>query len=999
MNRRANNSFLSKPFVIVVLTLLPLIISSLLLYIGLRSTLNKRSRQHVEKIALKEKQKTISNIKTRVETAWSVVNFCYKSGLDRETCKAMLDTLRYDTTGYIWVHILEESKPDTARVIVHADKKLVGKTYSNFYDLQNVNSVYHKGGFHEIESPQVDDIQPTNIFAEFNRACLEKGSGMVNYYWPKVVDGTNTEAAYPKVSYVKYFPQWNWVIGAGEYEDHIQDVTNIELASESAIAAEFWKTINASFALIGFGVGGAAFIVSTFYSRQLTSQKESILKGKNKLAEQIQKVNKSRKDLEKTRDELERVNTQLKMSEAHYRSVYENVGIGIATISPDMEILSMNNQMKEWFPNIDLAKKSVCYKSFNDPPRDAICDPCPVSETLADGQTHTANINTPCGKRVNHFRIVSTAIKDEMGNIVGAIEMVDNITSQVKFEEILKESERRYRSLYESMIDAFAYFDDNFNFSQCNNTFTKMLGYTRDELIALDFEKITPAKWHHLDRMMLHRAKQRGYSPVYEKELIRKDGKIIPVELRFNLLRQEDSSPSGIWTIIRDISEKRRFEEKAKKSEETFKTLIANLPQRVLLKDKNSVFLFCNERYAKKLGKSPSEIVGKTDYDFYTPDMADKYVISDQKVIEEEKPIEELFKYSSSDKEIYTRVLKTPVRNHENEVEGILCVFEDFTERVKSEQKLLKTNKQLENTNKQLKEMQVQLIQSEKLASIGQLAAGVAHEINNPMGYVSSNFNSLKSYINKLTGIINLYEEYLCELRERKDLELVEKRCSDIKETREEMDIDFIFEDINELFEDSLEGMSRIIKIVQNLRDFSRIDQPDDWADFDMNDGVKSSLEVAKNEIKYTAEVDFQPCKISSTFCNSGQINQVFLNIIVNAAHAIKSQDRKEKGHIRIKTYEEKDKAVCEISDDGPGIAQEHLTKIFDPFFTTKPVGQGTGLGLNLAYDIVVNKHHGSLDVETEIGKGTKFTIKIPINPDLVSNKECENEQHDSLIC
>ncbi|HUU16130.1 MAG TPA: ATP-binding protein [Sedimentisphaerales bacterium] len=189
-----------------------------------------------------------------------------------------------------------------------------------------------------------------------------------------------------------------------------------------------------------------------------------------------------------------------------------------------------------------------------------------------------------------------------------------------------------------------------------------------------------------------------------------------------------------------------------------------------------------------------------------------------------------------------------------------------------------------------------------------------------------------------------------------------------IGQFRDDMQIDFILEDIKRLFDDSREGLDRTIEIIQNLRDFSRIDQPGSRDEYDLNVGIKATLVVAGNEIKYDADVKTEFSELPLFFCHSGQINQVLLNILINAAQAIKSQERDDRGTITIRTYASDDRVVCEISDDGPGIPPENISKIFDPFFTTKPVGKGTGLGLSVSYGIVVNKHNGELLVDSTVG-------------------------------
>jgi len=275
--------------------------------------------------------------------------------------------------------------------------------------------------------------------------------------------------------------------------------------------------------------------------------------------------------------------------------------------------------------------------------------------------------------------------------------------------------------------------------------------------------------------------------------------------------------------------------------------------------------------------------------------------------------------------------------------------------------------------------MQSQLVQNEKLASIGQLAAGVAHEMNTPVGFVTSNFQTLENYVKKIQDMFTTYDELIGQIETLRKTELLNK-LEGIVQFRDDLQIDFILEDIQGLFDDSREGLNRITEIVQNLRDFSRIDQPGIHDKYNINKGINATLVVAKNEIKYYADVKTDLSEVPPIFCHSGQINQVFLNILVNAAQAIKTQERYGNGTITIRTYATETEVVCEISDDGPGIPPDNLSKILEPFFTTKPVGKGTGLGLSISYDIIVNKHNGGFFVESTVGEGTKFTIKLPIS-------------------
>jgi signal transduction histidine kinase len=278
---------------------------------------------------------------------------------------------------------------------------------------------------------------------------------------------------------------------------------------------------------------------------------------------------------------------------------------------------------------------------------------------------------------------------------------------------------------------------------------------------------------------------------------------------------------------------------------------------------------------------------------------------------------------------------------------------------------------------------QSRLVHSEKLSAIGQLAAGIAHEINNPVGFVLSNSEVLIDYINAFKKMILAYRNKMPE--------------EEIVRIRKELDIDYIFLDVDKLTNDNMDGLKRVIQIIENLKDFAHIDQKDVFKISDLEENLLKTLLIANNEIKYHISVRTDFGKVSPVKCNAGEVNQVFLNIIINAAQAINEQHRKERGTIEIRSRQDDAAVYFEFADDGPGISEDVLPKIFDPFFTTKPVGKGTGLGLNIAYDLIVNKHGGEITVKSEMGKGTCFTIRLPRIPENQCNdkvSQISGEEH-----
>ncbi len=271
----------------------------------------------------------------------------------------------------------------------------------------------------------------------------------------------------------------------------------------------------------------------------------------------------------------------------------------------------------------------------------------------------------------------------------------------------------------------------------------------------------------------------------------------------------------------------------------------------------------------------------------------------------------------------------------------------------------------LKLSNEKLKQAQSQLIHSEKMASLGQLAAGIAHEINNPVGFVTSNIGILKEYIQLFKEYFSLIQLFL----KNPNNELKNK----IKNYYEQQNYDFILNDTHELIDESVGGLKRVKDIVDNLKSFSRADD-EKYEPFNINECIENVIKVAWNELKYhvTLKKIFEK-DLPKINGHEGQIGQVVMNILVNAAQSIKTE-----GNVEIKTSQSVGKVLVEIKDNGDGMSESVKDRIFDPFFTTKAVNEGTGLGLSISYGII-EKHGGSISLQSEEGRGSSFTISLPV--------------------
>jgi two-component system, NtrC family, sensor kinase len=299
-------------------------------------------------------------------------------------------------------------------------------------------------------------------------------------------------------------------------------------------------------------------------------------------------------------------------------------------------------------------------------------------------------------------------------------------------------------------------------------------------------------------------------------------------------------------------------------------------------------------------------------------------------------------------------------------VPGEVITVHDSTELRGVTRELEAKNIELAEAYTELKTIQTKVLQQEKMASIGQLAAGVAHEINNPMSFISSNLSTLDKYLSKLSGFIDSQSDLI------KSLDASGTAAPKLNEKRRQLRLDYIVTDIKDLINESLEGAERVKGIVQDLKSFSRVEDTD-YMMADINAGLESTIHIVWNEIKYKATLKKEYGDMPMVKCNPGQLNQVFMNLLVNAAHAIEKQ-----GEINVKTWHADGDIFVSISDTGCGIPRDKLSRIFEPFFTTKEVGKGTGLGLSIAYEIA-KKHGGRIMVDSTVGKGTTFTLQVPV--------------------
>jgi two-component system, NtrC family, sensor kinase len=445
--------------------------------------------------------------------------------------------------------------------------------------------------------------------------------------------------------------------------------------------------------------------------------------------------------------------------------------------------------------------------------------------------------------------------------------------------------------------------------------------------------------------------------------------------------------------IIQLEDNHKALQEKLISSRAKVRTVFDALPEEIISVDRDSKLVSANNAAEHIMKNGYSDIIGMACCDLVECSGTDFYKEKIQEMVQNgfatRQPNTILDRYRNADgDEVIKERTCLPVLGENGEVKIVTIVSRDITAAQKSSEEisslnqklkkisseLIKKNATLESTLANLERTQAQMVQSEKMASIGQLAAGVAHEINNPTGFVSSNLKSLGDYQDDISRLLSTYQSLKTTLKEAPADSLPEpvtRLVDEVEAIEEDIDIEYIQEDVSELIDDCREGTERIKKIVEDLKHFAHPGE-DKKTETDINKGLESTLNVVYNELKYKATVTKEFNELPLVYGFPQQLNQVFMNILVNAAQAIEKS-----GEIHIRTDQVDGVVEVRISDTGCGISPENLSRIFDPFFTTKDVGKGTGLGMNIAYNII-QKHDGDIRVESTVGKGTTFIIHLP---------------------
>lgn len=978
------------------------------------------------------RQEKESTIRQLVESAHSQLAFYEKlerqGTLSQAAAQAgamnTIREMRYNGKEYFWIN---DTDPVPKMLMHPIMPELDGRTLSDAkFDVVTGMRAGLEGSFVTTDGHK-------NIMLAFNELVVQSGHGYVTYRWPKTKPGGGaTEAFFPKLSYVKQFSPWGWVIGSGIYIDDIDTVVQAQALQQ------LWMLLGISAALLL--IAGLIARSITLPLQITTDAMRAIAQGDTGLAQRVPvtgrseiaelasnfnemldhieardlalakhragleeevasrtiKLREANAQLDRELSERKRVEKEISESKNRMRALLDASDESVLLLAPDGKILEINAFAAQRFGHLPEEMFGKIFFDF-------------IPAALAETRRAAVRCVAETGEMLRlqdqragiFFDNSIYPVKDEHG----VVESVGIYAKDVSEQRRARQEDELFAHLGTVLmrwrIDTGAvaqiFCDDVlsvFDLAAALITITKPDGSETllaasggmpqpvcEALWEIDHagttclpiaEVIASGKYQILGfeglacqrcsrapalgaragiilPLMIH-GEGRGALTLYGRETGQFDKRLLQQRLV--------TFANRLSVILESAMQQERLS--------LFDSALAEVGNAVMITDGNGRIVWVNRSFTVLSGYASDEIIGKTPKLFNSGMQGAEFYQQFWQTISSGAHWHGDIVNRRKDGSHYTaNQMVTPLRNSDGEISHHVSILEDVSERKRQENELQERFQRIQLLNEQLKNTQNQLLQSEKMASIGQLAAGVAHEINNPMGFVSSNLGTLKAYVEELLGIIAAYGEADPLIAQQAEIHAA------IERLKKQADLGFLSQDILTLLSESRDGVNRVTKIVQDLKDFSRIDSAD-WALANLEQGIDSTLNIVQSELRFKADIVKEYSGIPAVECLGSQLNQVFMNLLLNAAHAIKTH-----GTITIRTGSDEAKVWVEIDDNGQGIPPENLERIFEPFFTTKPIGKGTGLGLSLAYSIV-QKHHGNLAVRSRVGVGTCFRLEIP---------------------
>jgi len=650
----------------------------------------------------------------------------------------------------------------------------------------------------------------------------------------------------------------------------------------------------------------------------------------------------------------------LKESEEKFRALYENAPLAYHSLDEDG---CLNDVNPAWLRLLGYDKEEVIGERFSE----FLHPDCKphfeknYSEFKESG--HVQDVQCKIRHKGGHYLDISVEGRigyHPDGSFNQTYCVFQDITEEKLAQEALKQSENNYKAATEAGQIAVWRVELPECTADSGGTLERLLGYELGEIN--DWKMIT----HPEDQDRLEELWKRIYQKKIdrydiEQKLLCKDG-----NFRWFLVRGkvvwDDATKGVIIGTTQNINERKINEQELQK----LSFAIEQSSNAVMITDLNGNIEYVNPMFAKITGYTAEEVLGQNPRILKSGETPNESYKELWETISSGKTWMGEFHNRKKNGELYwEKATISPIRDSSGKITNYLAIKEDIT-----------TERELERERKAL---EADINQAHKLEAVGSLASGIAHEINTPIQFVGDNTNFIADSFKSLISLIESYDSFWQKVIAGGDLANLDSKRLEVKENA---DFEYLKEEIPSAIEQTLEGVQRVTKIVRAMKDFAHSDQGT-MVTSDINDMLESTLTVARNELKYVAnvETDFDN-NLPDVECYRDDLNQVFLNLLINAAHAIEDvvgDGSAGKGTITVSTLRDNDNVVIKISDTGKGIPKSIQDRIFDPFFSTKEVGKGTGQGLAIALKIVVDKHQGSLDFETEEGKGTTFIIRLPI--------------------
>lgn len=541
---------------------------------------------------------------------------------------------------------------------------------------------------------------------------------------------------------------------------------------------------------------------------------------------------------------------------------------------------------------------------------------------------------------------------------------IRELREKIKNELRFKETVSQLSGVINSLPDIIFYKNTNGEYINCNKAFENYFNIKEHSIIGKTDREIFPEELAVIisdSDSSIVKSKQPTIS---ENTFLKPDGTNEYLEIIKMPFIDASDNLLGVIGVARIITGRKEIEEALRKSEEQYRQLIDTMNEGVAILNGEGVMTYVNSKFCEMLRYEREEVINKTTFDFID---SNKPLTMTSQISENVNGSEKYYEMEWLRKDgtkLITFVSPSEISDDDGKLSGRLVILTDITLLKDIENELNQKNYELKETLDNLKSTQAQLVDSEKMASLGQLTAGIAHEINNPINYVAGNISPLKLDLKDLKKLI-------AKFRELDDCKNINDKIEEIKELRNELDIDFLFEEIDNLLKGIDEGAKRTKDIVSGLRIFSRLDESD-FKQADIHEGIDSTLILLNNKLKNRIKVIKEFATMPKIECLPGKLNQVFMNILNNSAQAIEGE-----GEILIKTKMIDDNVIISIKDNGPGIPEKVKKHIFEPFFTTKDVGSGTGLGLPITLGIIEN-HDGKIEVNSSPGEGSEFVITLP---------------------